>query len=98
MDYRVSELRRQIRALRVTMLEAEAFMRAQIDRDEQCSLVAEEILHMRAVMSELVRQRADLGDKEPILVNQSFIPGRSPALRPVGRPPVKRKLIPRRDE
>ena len=49
-------------------------MREQINRDEECSLVAEEILHMRAVMSELVRQREELGDKEPILVDHFVIP------------------------
>jgi hypothetical protein len=96
MDYRVSEIRRQILALRVTMLKAEDYMRKQINRDEECSLVAEEILHMRAVMSELVRQRAELGDREPILVNHFVIPRRSLALQAIGRPPTKRKLIPRR--
>jgi hypothetical protein len=74
------------------MLEAEDYMREQINRDEECSLVAEEILHMCAVMSELVRQRAELGDREPILVNH-VIPRRSLALQRVGRPPTKRKLM-----
>lgn len=32
MDNRISEIRRQIRALRVSMLEAEAIMREQINR------------------------------------------------------------------
>jgi hypothetical protein len=86
MDYRVSEIRRQIRTLRVTMLEAEDYMREQINRDEECSLLAEEILHMRAVMGELVRQRAELGDRDPILVNH-VIPRRSLALQPVGGRP-----------
>lgn len=75
------------------MLEAEDYMREQINRDEECYLVAVEILHMRAVMSEWVRQRAELGDREPILVNHFAIPRRSLALQPIGRPPTKRKLI-----
>jgi hypothetical protein len=40
MDNRISEIRRQIRALRVSMLEAEAIMREQINRDQECSFVA----------------------------------------------------------
>jgi hypothetical protein len=76
MDNRINEIRKTIRALRVSMLEAEAVMRSQIDRDENCSFVAGEILKMRAVMSVLVRERAMLGDHEPILVSSSFIPRR----------------------
>ena len=52
MDNRINEIRRTIRALRVSMLEAEAIMRARIDRDEDCSFVAGEILKMRAVMND----------------------------------------------
>jgi hypothetical protein len=84
MDNRINEIRRQIRALRVSMLEAEAVMREQINRDQECSFVAGEILKMRAVMSILVRERASHGDNEPILVKSVFfIPRRPPALRPV---------------
>ena len=80
MDNRISEIRKQIRLLRVSMLEAEAIMRDQINRDENCSFVAGDILKMRAVMSVLVRERAVLGDREPILVN---VPRRAPAPRPL---------------
>ena len=79
MDNRISQIRRQIRALRVSMLEAEAIMRAQINRDEDCSFVAGDLLKMRAVMSRLAEQRAVLGDRELIVVNSSFTPRRAPA-------------------
>jgi hypothetical protein len=82
-DNRISEIRRTIRALRVSMLEAEAIMREQINRDEDCSFVAGEILKMRRVMSLLVQERATLGDREPILVKSLPIPRR----------PAKAKLL-----
>lgn len=94
MDNRINEIRKQIRALRVSMLEAEAIMREQINRDEDCSWVAGEILAMRSSMSLLVGERAKLGDREPILVNSFFIPRRPPAATPVAVRPVKRHLVP----
>ena len=86
MDDRISEIRKQIRALRVSMIEAEAVMREQVNRDQECSFVAGEILKMRAVMSLLVRERRSLGDNEPIRVNCFFVsrptaPGPSPPSR-----------------
>jgi hypothetical protein len=83
MDNRINEIRKQIRALRVSMLEAETIMRDQINRNEDCSFVAGDILKMRTVMSVFVQERAVLGDREPILVNSFFIPRRAPAPRPV---------------
>ena len=83
MDNRINQIRKQIRALRVSMLEAEAIMREQINRDEECSFVAEEILRMRVVMSLLVEERSLLGDREPILVNSFVIPHRRPVAKPV---------------
>jgi hypothetical protein len=82
MDNRISEIRRQIRALRVSMLEAEAIMREQLKRDEDCSFVAGDLLKMRLVMSRLVAERAVFGDFDPIVVASSVIPRRSPAPRP----------------
>ncbi len=74
------------------MLEAEAIMHEQINRDEECSEIAEEIMVMRAAMSMLVQERARLGDREPILVNSFFIPRRAPALpRPVSKRPTRRR-------
>jgi hypothetical protein len=92
MDNRINQIRKQIRALRVSMLEAEAVMREQINRDEECSFVAGEVLKMRVVMSLLVEERSLLGDREPILVNSFFIPHRRPAVKPAGV--VKRQSVP----
>jgi hypothetical protein len=94
MDNRVSEIRKQIRALRVSMLEAETIMRDQINRDENCAFVAGEILKMRTVMSVLVRERTGLGDHEPILVTSFFVPRRAPAPRAVAVRPMKRHSVP----
>jgi hypothetical protein len=95
MDNRVSEIRKRIKALRVSMLEAEAIMHEQVNRDEECSFVAGEILKMCAVMSVLVRERESLGDREPIVVDSSFVPRRLPTPpRPAALRPVKRVLFP----
>jgi len=94
MDNRISDIRRQIRALRGSMLEAEAIMREQINRDEGCSFVAGEILKMRTVMSVLVRERTALGDREPILVSNFFLPRRAPVPRPVTVRPLGRQPVP----
>ena len=88
MDNRINVIRKKIRGLRVSMLQAEAIMHAQISRDEECSEIAGEIMVMRAVMSTLVTERMRLGDREPILVNCFFIPR-----RPLAKSrPVKRHL------
>jgi hypothetical protein len=79
MQNRVSEIRRLIRTLRVSMLEAEAIMRAQVNRNEDCSFVAGDILKMRAVMAGLAQERMVLGDNEPIIVNSCFRPDRAPS-------------------
>lgn len=95
MDNRINEIRKQIRALRVSMIEAEAVMRAQIKRDEDCSFVAGDLLRMRTVMSRLVTERTELGDREPIVVNAA--PSRRPpALPPLIARPAKRHPLPAR--
>ena len=94
MDHRISEIRKQIRGLRGSMIEAEAIMRDQIKRDENCSFVAGELLKMRTILSVLVRERAELGDREPILVSGFFVPRRALAPRPVAVRPVNRNLVP----
>ena len=83
MDNRINDIRRTIRALRVSMREAEAIMHEQINLDEDCSFVAQEVIKMRSVMSLLVKERTALGDFEPILVNSFFIPRRRPTRKPV---------------
>ena len=70
MNNRISEIRRVIRTLRASMREAETIMREQINRDENCSFVAQELLKMRMVMGGLVRERTTLGDNEPIVVGR----------------------------
>lgn len=92
MDNRISEIRRIIRALRLSMLEAEAIVRDQINRDEDCTVVAQEMLKMRAVMSGLAQERAALGDSDPIVVRNFFLPRvatRAPRARI-----AKRRLVP----
>ena len=86
MDNRINEVRRTIRALRVSMREAEAIMHEQINRDEDCSFVAQEVIKMRSVMSLLVKERTALGDFEPILVNSFFIPRRRSARKLAAAP------------
>jgi hypothetical protein len=91
MDSRISELRNQIRELRTSMLEAEAVMREQIMQDEDCSAAGEALRKMRAAMAVLARERAVLGDREPLLVTGTFIPRRPPMLY---KHPVKHRLVP----
>ncbi|WGR91591.1 hypothetical protein MTX26_14220 [Bradyrhizobium sp. ISRA443] len=91
MDNRINEIRRQIRALRISMLEAEEIMREQIKRDEDCAFVAGDILRMRVVMSRLVEERTVLGDHEPILV--SFASRQPRARKSVVVPLPKRHLV-----
>lgn len=85
MDNRVNEIRRSIRALRISMLEAEAIMREQIKRDEDCSFVAGELLKMRTVMSLFVQERSALGDTAPIVVNSFAVPRRPLFVSPSSR-------------
>ncbi|MGX1352921.1 hypothetical protein AB7M49_006530 [Bradyrhizobium elkanii] len=92
MDNRISEIRRQIRALRVSMLEAEAIMRQQINRDEDCAFVAGDLLKMRLVMSRLVEEREVLGDRDPIIVHAGVAPRRRRAATPAFIRPAKREL------
>src|SRR4051795_5018462 len=91
MDNRINEIRKQIRALRISMIEAETVMRAQINRDEDCGFVAGELLRMRGVMSRLVAERSELGDREPIVVN-AVLPRRPPAAQPIIARSAKRHL------
>jgi hypothetical protein len=94
MDNRVIEIRNQIRKLRTNMLRAEAVMRDQIKHDEDCTIVAEELLHMRAVMRELVRERASLGDREPVFVDSYFVPRRPLAPKVNLSRPASRRAAP----
>ncbi|CUT14328.1 hypothetical protein BF49_5408 [Bradyrhizobium sp.] len=95
MDNRINEIRRIIRALRVSMRETEAIMHEQINRDEDCSFVAGEVMKMRTVMSGLVQERAALGDTDPIVVASLFVPRRRPMPSRVGG--EKHRLVPPRE-
>ncbi|MBR0822338.1 hypothetical protein [Bradyrhizobium liaoningense] len=95
MDNRINEIRNIVRALRVSMREAEAIMHEQIKRDEDCTFVAEEIMKMRVVMSGLAQERTRLGDSEPILVHSLFVP-RQPRTHPAERHLVSHRIEPRR--
>ncbi|MCK1393760.1 hypothetical protein [Bradyrhizobium sp. 1] len=94
MDTRINQIRRIIRALRVSMREAEAIMHEQINRDEDCTFVAEEVMKMRVVMGGLVQERAALGDTDPIIVASLFIPRRRPT-PPRARLDQPRLVLPR---
>lgn len=72
MNNRVNEVRKMIKALRVSMIEAEAAMRDQIRHDRDCSFVAQDLLNMRTVMAGLVREKQTLGDHDPIVVSCHF--------------------------
>jgi hypothetical protein len=74
MDNKINEIRKQIKAIRVSMLEAEAIMHDQISRDEECSEVAREIMVMRAAMSLLVAERARLETASPSWSTASLFP------------------------
>jgi hypothetical protein len=92
MDNRINEIRKVIRALRVSMVEAETVMRTQIARDQDCSFVAQELLKMRTVLAGLVREKESLGDHEPIVVAAPR------SARPTAKPPfvhpAKRHPVP----
>lgn len=90
MDNRINEIRKTIRVLRGSMLEAEAAMRQQIARDQDCGFLATELLKMRAVMAGLVREKESLGDYEPILMTtqRPARPAKMPFVRPAKRHPV----------
>lgn len=92
MDNRISQIRRQIRALRLSMIEAEAIMREQVNRDEDCAFVAGDLLKMRLVMSRLVEERSVLGDHEPILVYASVARHRR-AVAPISNRVARQELV-----
>jgi hypothetical protein len=101
MDNRINENRKKIRLLRTEMLDAEAAIRGQIGRDEDCSETSLKLLAMRAEMSELAKERARLGDdKDPILIERLMKPRRPlfvkpPVTKSVARP-AKRQLTRKR--
>lgn len=96
MDNRINENRRKIRILRTQMLEAEAAIRGQIGRDEDCSENALGLMAMRAEMSGLSKERSRRGDdKEPIVVERLMRQRRAAVLKPMTSE-VKRQLARKR--
>jgi hypothetical protein len=91
MDNRINENRKKIRLLRAKMLEADAGIRGQIGRDEDCSETSLALMVMRAEMAELSKERARLGDdKEPILIERLMNPRRPPFVKPLAEKPAGR--------
>jgi hypothetical protein len=86
MNNRVNEVRKMIKALRISMMEAEAAMRDQINHDRHCTFVAQDLLNMRMVMAGLVREKQSLGDNEPIVVSRHVPPRAARKPFPVVKP------------
>jgi hypothetical protein len=67
MDNKLNEIRRKIRVLRTEMLSAEDNIRKQVNRDEDCSLAATQLMAMRVAMVSLIGERNRLGGEERLL-------------------------------
>ena len=67
MDNKINEIRRKISALRLEMLTLEDTIRTQVDRDEDCSEIALQLMDMRGQMVALIGQRNALGGRERLL-------------------------------
>ncbi len=67
MDNKLNEIRRKIRFLRSEMLSAEAAIRKQVNRDEDCSEASMQVMAMRVVMLGLIAERNRLGGEERLL-------------------------------
>jgi hypothetical protein len=67
MDNRLNEIRRKISFLRQEMLSAEATIRKQVNRDEDCAEASMQLMAMRVVMLGLIAERNRLGGEERLL-------------------------------
>jgi hypothetical protein len=67
MDNKLNEIRGKIRALRAAMLDLEDKIRAQVNRDEECSEISLRLMEMRREMLDLIRQRNAMGGDERML-------------------------------
>lgn len=67
MDNKLNEIRRKIRFLRSEMLSAEAAIRHQVNRDQDCSEASTHLMAMRVVMLGLIAERNRLGGEERLL-------------------------------
>jgi hypothetical protein len=67
MDNRLNQIRRKISSLRSEMLRVGDIVRKQINRDEECSSTAIELMGMRTAMLGLIGERNRLGGSERLL-------------------------------
>ncbi|MDP3075856.1 MAG: hypothetical protein Q8N40_09460 [Bradyrhizobium sp.] len=89
MNNKLNEIRRKIRFLRSEMLSAEATIRQQVNRDEDCSEASMQLMAMRVVMLGLIAERNRLGGEERLLdVNERL----KLDYRAVSRKPLKGAL------
>ena len=67
MDNKINEIRKKISILRSEMLDLEDAIRAQVNRDEDCSETALRLMGLRRHMLALLGQRNALGGRERVL-------------------------------
>jgi len=66
-DNKLNEIRRKIKFLRADMLRAEGHIRYQVNRGEDCSEAAVDVMAMRVTLLGLIRDRNRLGGEERLL-------------------------------
>jgi hypothetical protein len=67
MNNKINQIRRKISLLRSEMLSLEDAIRVQVNRDEDCSETALQLMDMRGQMVALIGQRNALGGRERLL-------------------------------
>src|SRR5215217_5358061 len=67
MDNKLNEIRKKIRFLRADMLRAEGHIRFKVNRDEDCSEAAADVMAMRVTLLGLIGERNRLGGEERLL-------------------------------
>jgi hypothetical protein len=61
MDNRLNKIRKEMSVLRADMLRAEEVIRDQVNRDRDCTEMAQHLMALRATMTALVREWTLLG-------------------------------------
>jgi hypothetical protein len=87
MDNKINEIRRKISGLRARMLDAEASIRDQINRDLDCTETSLRLMDMRREMVSLIQERDALGgwEKCPNIAERLRENYRTPAPRVLGK-------------
>ncbi|MBN8989849.1 MAG: hypothetical protein J0H42_16475 [Rhizobiales bacterium] len=67
MNNKLNEIRRKISFLRSEMLRAEDTIRKLVDRNEECTVAALEVMAMRTALLVLISERNRLGGRERLL-------------------------------